>query len=109
MYVNYLLATLGGLALVSAQVPPPASTLTTTMSGVLPILPTPFSGVETEEGAIVYGGPAVVGFTGQSLCSNIDNYIDLLHLQVLAAMLQYNPPYLKRHTAQSFLLPTSTT
>ncbi|KAK5115110.1 hypothetical protein LTR62_001807 [Meristemomyces frigidus] len=36
-------------------------TLATTLSGVLPVLPTQtpgFSGVETEEGAIVYDGPA---------------------------------------------------
>jgi len=28
------------------------------MSGVLPVIPTGVSGVETEEGAIVYDGPA---------------------------------------------------
>jgi len=42
--------------------PPPSQTLSTTMSGVLPVIPTetpgPFAGVETEEGAIVYDGPA---------------------------------------------------
>jgi hypothetical protein len=41
--------------------PPPPATLTSTLSGVLPVIPseTPaFSGVETEEGAIIYDGPA---------------------------------------------------
>jgi len=40
--------------------PPPPETLSMTMSGVLPVVPTetPFAGVETEEGAIVYDGPA---------------------------------------------------
>lgn len=38
--------------------PPPApEILSTTKSGVLPVLPTPFSGVETLEGAIVVKGP----------------------------------------------------
>jgi hypothetical protein len=37
------------------------------LSGVLPVLPTetPFTGLETIEGAIVNDGPVVVGFTGK--------------------------------------------
>ena len=65
MYASLLLPALGA-ALVSCQgaglgnPPPPPQTLSTTMSGVLPVIPTetPFAGVETEEGAIVYDGPA---------------------------------------------------
>lgn len=42
--------------------PPPPQVLSTTLSGVLPVLPTvtpgPFAGVETEEGAIIDDGPA---------------------------------------------------
>ena len=60
MYASLLLPALGGLALVGAQ----TALLTATESGVLPVLPTPFSGVETIEGAIVYDGPAIDGFTG---------------------------------------------
>lgn len=47
---------------------PPVSTLTSTQSGVLPIAPTPFPGVETIEGAITYDGPIVPGFTGMFIC-----------------------------------------
>ncbi|KAJ4387253.1 Cell surface superoxide dismutase [Cu-Zn] 4 [Gnomoniopsis smithogilvyi] len=61
---------LGSAALARAQVsqaqgaPPPASLLTATKSGVLPVAPTPFTGVETEEGAIIYDGPMNPGFAG---------------------------------------------
>lgn len=60
----------GAAALAKAQitqvqgVPPPASLLTETKSGVLPVAPTPFAGVETEEGAITYDGPMNPGFVG---------------------------------------------
>ncbi|KAE8441299.1 hypothetical protein EG329_005529 [Mollisiaceae sp. DMI_Dod_QoI] len=56
---------MGGIVLVKAQAPP-VSTLSTTMSGVLPYLPasTGFTGVETIEGAITCDGPIVDGFTG---------------------------------------------
>jgi hypothetical protein len=70
MFAKKFLAVVGGIALASAQeFPPtsvPVSTLSTTMSGVLPYLPTetPFTGLETIEGAIVYDGPVVEGFTG---------------------------------------------
>jgi hypothetical protein len=70
MFAKIFLAAVGGVALVSAQdYPPttvPVSTLSTTMSGVLPYLPTStgFTGVETIEGAITYDGPIVEGFTG---------------------------------------------
>lgn len=37
--------------------PPDPVLLSTTKSGVLPVLPTPFSGVETLEGAIIVKGP----------------------------------------------------
>ena len=65
MYTNVLLAACGA-ALVRAQgagegfPPPPPQTLSTALSGVLPVLPTatPFAGVETEEGAIIDQGPA---------------------------------------------------
>jgi len=65
MYASLLIPALGA-AVVYAQgegagyPPPPPQTLSTVMSGVLPVLPTgtPFAGVETEEGAIVYDGPA---------------------------------------------------
>ena len=68
MYAKYAIAALGSLALASAQgAPPPPGTLTTTMSGVLPVLPTPFTGIETEEGAITYDGNPVIGFTGMFL------------------------------------------
>ncbi|KAL9092527.1 MAG: hypothetical protein Q9165_004331 [Trypethelium subeluteriae] len=71
MYANALLAALGA-AVVRGQgagegFPPPApQTLSTTLSGVLPVLPTvtpgPFAGVETEEGAIIDQGPANPSF-----------------------------------------------
>ncbi|KAI9743059.1 MAG: hypothetical protein M1818_003354 [Claussenomyces sp. TS43310] len=67
MHTKSLLAAWSGLTLVRAQAEGPAPTpsvLSTTQSGVLPILPTPFSGVETIEGAITYDGPAIAGFTG---------------------------------------------
>lgn len=65
MYARFVLPALGA-SLAAAQgagegnPPPPPIVLSTTKSGVLPVLPTetPFSGVETEEGAIVYDGPA---------------------------------------------------
>lgn len=65
MHAKLMLPALGA-ALVRAQgagegyPPPPPQTLSTTKSGVLPVIPTatPFAGVETNEGAIVYDGPA---------------------------------------------------
>ncbi|KAH9838140.1 Cell surface superoxide dismutase [Teratosphaeria destructans] len=42
--------------------PPPAQTLTHTMSGVLPVLPPGFTGVAVEEGAIIYDGPSNTSF-----------------------------------------------
>ncbi|KAF2247877.1 hypothetical protein BU26DRAFT_565304 [Trematosphaeria pertusa] len=46
--------------------PPPPIVLSTTKSGVLPILPTntPFTGVDTLDGAIINPGPIVPGFLG---------------------------------------------
>lgn len=53
------------VAAVRAQGPPPSPVLlTTTQSGVDPIVPTPFNGVETIEGAITYDGPPIPGFVG---------------------------------------------
>ncbi|KAF2103517.1 Cu,Zn superoxide dismutase-like protein [Rhizodiscina lignyota] len=52
------------VAITAAQAPPPPVLLTSTQSGVDPIVPTPFSGVETIEGAITYDGPPIPGFTG---------------------------------------------
>jgi hypothetical protein len=68
MLPKSLLSVFSSLALVTAQAQgpaPPASTLSTTQSGVLPS-PTgiPFTGVETIEGAITYDGLVVDGFTG---------------------------------------------
>jgi hypothetical protein len=62
MYNHFMFT--GLVALVAAQAPPSPVLLTTTMSGVVPIAPTPFNGVETIEGAIIYDGPAIDGFTG---------------------------------------------
>lgn len=67
MYTKYALTVLSA-ALAHAQSmgagegypDPPPQTLSTTKSGVLPVLPTPsadFTGVEINEGAIVYDGP----------------------------------------------------
>jgi hypothetical protein len=44
--------------------PPPPVLLNATKSGVLPVLPTPFNGVDTLEGAIINPGPVNPGFTG---------------------------------------------
>ncbi|CZR50370.1 related to cytosolic Cu/Zn superoxide dismutase [Phialocephala subalpina] len=65
MHTKQIVAAVSRIALVNAQAPP-VSTLSTTMSGVLPYLPvsTGFTGVETIEGAITYDGPVVDGFTG---------------------------------------------
>ena len=67
MHASFLLPALV-VALARAQgegegyPPPPPQTLATTKSGVLPVIPTetpgPFQGVEINEGAIVYDGPA---------------------------------------------------
>lgn len=69
MHAKQFLVALGGIALASAQVPPPTGILSTTLSGVLPVLPTetPFTGLETIEGAIVNDGSVVEGFTGEVL------------------------------------------
>lgn len=66
------LVLLSSLAVASAQtvaqgIPPPASRLTMTMSGVLPVAPTPFPGVDTLEGAIINDGPPMPGFVGMPL------------------------------------------
>ncbi len=60
---------LGFSALATAQnvteaPPPPQVLLTTTKSGVIPVLPTPFAGAETEQGAIVNQLPPPPGYTG---------------------------------------------
>jgi hypothetical protein len=67
MLAKQFFVALGGMVFVSAQVPPPTGILSTVLSGVLPVLPTetPFTGLETIEGAIVNDGPVVVGFTGE--------------------------------------------
>jgi hypothetical protein len=61
----------GLVALAAAQAPPSPVLLTATKSGVDPIVPTPFNGVETIEGAIIYDGPAIEGFTGLFILSHI--------------------------------------
>ncbi|PNS16041.1 Cell surface superoxide dismutase [Sphaceloma murrayae] len=55
-----------GATLAAAQFvpPPPPVNLTTTKSAVLPTLPTPFSGVLTNQGAIIAKGPVVPGYVG---------------------------------------------
>jgi hypothetical protein len=69
MFAKTLLVAMAGVALASPQDYPsttvPVSTLSTVESGVLPYLPTQtlFTGLETTEGAIVYDGPVVEGFT----------------------------------------------
>jgi hypothetical protein len=67
MLAKQFLVAVSGMVFVSAQVPPPTGILSTVLSGVLPVLPTetPFTGLETIEGAIVNDGPVVVGFTGE--------------------------------------------
>ncbi|KAL9114443.1 MAG: hypothetical protein Q9227_001524 [Pyrenula ochraceoflavens] len=52
------------LAVASPQAPPDPVLLTMTKSGVLPVAPTPFNGVETLEGAIINDGPMNPGFVG---------------------------------------------
>jgi hypothetical protein len=67
LYSAAVLAVAVGLAKASPQaegVPPPPVLLNATKSGVLPVEPTPFNGVETEEGAIIYDGPPNPGFAG---------------------------------------------
>jgi hypothetical protein len=60
---SLVLLVLVGAVVVNAQgaglgcPPPDPVVLSTTKSGVLPVLPTPFSGVETLEGAIIVKGP----------------------------------------------------
>lgn len=44
--------------------PPPPEILNSTKSGVIPVLPTPFNGTETLEGAIINPGPPLPNFTG---------------------------------------------
>ncbi|GAM90322.1 hypothetical protein ANO11243_083650 [Dothideomycetidae sp. 11243] len=58
------LAFSAGLAAAQFVPPPPPVLLTTTKSGVLPVLPTPFNGVETLEGAIIAKGPANASYVG---------------------------------------------
>jgi len=72
MYTKSFIPAFAGLAMASAQAVPlvqgdaPAPVLlTSTMSGVLPIAPTPFAGVETIEGAITYDGNPMPGFIGE--------------------------------------------
>jgi hypothetical protein len=71
MYTPFLVS-LGLTALASAQSqvvggpPPPPEVLSTTKSGVLPILPTgtPFAGVDTLQGAIISPLPPLPGYAG---------------------------------------------
>lgn len=63
----FLLAVTHGQSAPRAQgPPPPPEVLSTSKSGVLPVLPTetPFAGVDTLEGAIINPGPVNAGFTG---------------------------------------------
>jgi len=75
----------GTLALVNAQAPPPTSLLTSTQSGVLPIIPTatPFAGEPTIEGAITYDGNPVIGFTGPGGNASIQQNSAASYLAVL--------------------------
>ena len=70
MHLHFFAAT-ALLSVTSAQAPvraqgppPPPVLLNATKSGVIPILPTPFNGVDTLEGAIINAGPVNPGFTG---------------------------------------------
>jgi hypothetical protein len=56
MYSQVLLAALSGAALVKAQTP--------TTSTVIPAVPSTTDGIPTIEGALVYDGPPVIGYTG---------------------------------------------
>ncbi|KAI9691442.1 MAG: hypothetical protein M1822_007513 [Bathelium mastoideum] len=71
MYASILLAVVSATCVCAQGAgeglpPPPPQTLSTTLSGVLPVIPTatpgPFAGVETEEGAIIDQGPANPSF-----------------------------------------------
>jgi len=64
MYKCLLLAAIVGLGSAKPQAPPSPVLLASTKSGVVPIAPTPFPGVETIEGALEDQGPIVSGFTG---------------------------------------------
>jgi hypothetical protein len=62
--MQWLVHAVSLVAAVRAQAPPSAVILTSTQSGVDPVVPTPFTGIETLEGAIIYDGPPIEGFTG---------------------------------------------
>lgn len=67
MLSKSILPILAGAAMAQSQAQGPApapSLLTSTQSGVLPIAPTPFPGVQTIEGAIVNDGNPLPGFIG---------------------------------------------
>ncbi|KAI1080430.1 cytosolic Cu/Zn superoxide dismutase [Whalleya microplaca] len=67
MYVSLALTAVGSACLAGAQVQgsaPDPQVLNATQSGVLPVLPTPFDGVEILEGSIVDQGRVNPGFAG---------------------------------------------
>jgi len=64
MHKYILLASLVGLVSAKPQAPPSPVLLATTKSGVIPVAPTPFPGVETIEGALIDDGPPLPGFIG---------------------------------------------
>jgi hypothetical protein len=64
MYKCLVLAVIVGLVSAKPQGPPSPVLLATTKSGVVPVAPTPFPGVETIEGALIDDGPPLPGFIG---------------------------------------------
>lgn len=62
---SFAILALGAVASAQYQPPPSPVLLSTTKSGVLPVLPpSPFAGVETLEGAIMMKGPPNASYTG---------------------------------------------
>jgi hypothetical protein len=59
MYSKVLYATLSIVALAKAQTP--------TVSAVIPPIPSTTDGIPTIEGALIYDGPPVIGYTGWQL------------------------------------------
>ena len=71
MYSMLLIFALSGFALVSAQ-------SEATPNPTIPTIPTSTDGIPTIEGALVYDGPPVIGYTGTPLhrCSRARHWAD---------------------------------
>ena len=73
--------------------PPPAQTLTHTMSGVLPVLPPGFTGVAVEEGAIIYEGPSITRYAyDQVVFVSPGADIQQFHASVWSCDDRFEPP-----------------